>query len=114
MQTLLKDFNSCWGDEYGIMTYKKDPRCQPQGFRPDQVRATALDPWCKVLYGAPDIEDDGVRRAMAETAADITLARNRQRKLEREARSRQTTPSGPVSKLSQHREFGRKDRTDQD
>lgn len=60
IQARLKDLNTCWGDTSGIITYKEDPRRQPQGFRPEQVMRIVLDRQCKMLYGVPDTGHDGV------------------------------------------------------
>ena len=79
VQTLLKDFDSRWGDESVVVRYKGDPSRQPQGSRPEQVMATSLNPRCKMLYGVPDTEYDDVLRAVTQNAADIGMTRDKRR-----------------------------------
>lgn len=57
---LLQDFHSCWGGGSKVVTYKKGPQRQPQGFRQEKVIMTALEPRCKMLYSVRNTEHDGV------------------------------------------------------
>lgn len=54
VKTLLKGFDSHRDDGSDVMTYKESPKCQPQGFRLEQIMANALDPRYTMLYGVPD------------------------------------------------------------
>ena len=70
VEALAKDFDNRFGDGSDILTFRKGPRRQPQGFRKVQVMATALDPRCKMLYGVLPNEHEGVWQAVAMAAAD--------------------------------------------
>lgn len=75
VDALAKDLNNRFGDGSDILTFREGHRRQPKGFRKVQVMATALDPRCKMLYGIPHNEHDGVWQAVAVAAADITKSK---------------------------------------
>lgn len=95
------------------MMCKYDPRRQPEDWYPEQLLVTASHPQCKMLYDVPDTEHGSLWRAVAKTATDNTLARERQQHQERGARLRPTKSSTMATTPSQRRESGRKHRSDQ-
>lgn len=75
-EALMADFTNRWGDGSNILEYREGKRRQPQGFKRQQVYATALDPRAKHLYGIQQREHAGVWRAVASAAVDIALGKH--------------------------------------
>lgn len=72
-EALWEDFKNRWGDGSSILEYKEGRRRQPQGFKLQQVFATALDPRSKHLYGIRPEEHGGVWRAVASRAVGVAF-----------------------------------------
>lgn len=72
-EALWKDFKNRWGDGSSILEYREGKRRQPQGFKLQQVFATALDPRAKHLYGIRPEEHGGVWRAVASKTVGIAI-----------------------------------------
>ncbi|CAB1112273.1 unnamed protein product [Ectocarpus sp. CCAP 1310/34] len=70
-EALWEDFLNRWGDGSSILEYREGKRRQPQGFKLQQVCATAVDPRAKHLYGIRQAEHASVWRAVATKAVDI-------------------------------------------
>eukprot|EP00752_Nemacystus_decipiens_P015390 g13723.t1 len=70
-EALWEDFLNRWGDGSNILEYREGKRRQPQGFKLQQVCATAVDPRAKHLYGIRPAEHASVWRAVATKAVDI-------------------------------------------
>lgn len=75
--------------------------------------STAIEPGY-IPYGVPDIVHDDVWRAVMQAAADISMARKRQRQEDRKTRAQQTasssTGSTPLQRLGSGRKTGRSER----
>lgn len=69
---LIDDF-SMWDGDKNVLMYREEKRFQPQGFRPEQLMATALDPRTKILYGIEDNEHEGLWIIVSRRAADIAV-----------------------------------------
>ena len=57
-----------------MLMYREGKRRQPEGFRPEQLMATALDLRAKWLYGIEEHEHDKLWVIVCRRPAEITAA----------------------------------------
>lgn len=77
VRAMSDDFDKRWGDGTNILTFaegKRLKRRRPQGFKTEQVLATALDPRTKMLYGILEAEQEDVWFEVQRAAVKIEAA----------------------------------------